>query len=239
MPVRCKVASMNRGNYRRTPYALDRGMYGGRALYVGRELTDDEIRDAVEAGNRNAEPLIEDHTQMMRAWTATKPLGRDQMTTILQAALKVAKETEKHLVETIAKVPAHWETLLRREGGLQQLRQGIAEAPKFEALLSRVIIPTVVPGFRDWIGHLLGRSESALIAIGAVSDILPDWLRLRAFLAALHRAAINIINGSLGLAGIVGSSLPAIGKVIGIAALVLGGMWGISKLTTAHRTAPP
>jgi hypothetical protein len=231
---------MGRGEYR-TSYTNGRGCYGSPwspPPIVARELSDEEVRKATEAGNRAAQPLIDAHNQMMRGWPASKPLTRDQMTTIMTEALKVARETEKQLVTMIDKVPKHWETMLRRDGGLKHLRQGIDEAPKFQGLVDKVTSPTVIPDFRLWIDHLFGRSESAVIAMGAAGDILPDWLRMRAILSRIHGGAVAAINGilALGEAAVkVVTGLPSFVKIAGIAVLGLGGVWAVSKLATTKR----
>ena len=80
---------MGRGEYR-TSYTNGRGCYGSPwspPPIVARELSDEEVRKATEAGNRAAQPLIDAHNQMMRGWPASKPLTRDQMTTIMTEAL--------------------------------------------------------------------------------------------------------------------------------------------------------
>jgi hypothetical protein len=210
------------------------------AILVGRELTDEEIRKATAAGNSAVEPLVEQRSKMLRAWDPSKPLTRDQMTTIMQQALMTAKETERNLVDMIAKVPSHWEAFVRREGGLAQLQQGINEALSFQAKIEKVAAPTVVPGFRDWIDHLLSRSESGVIAIAAVADILPDWLRARGILAGLQQAAIGAINAIVALgkgAAQTLGNLPTIAKVAGLAALAAGGIFVVVKVSSSSKKA--
>jgi hypothetical protein len=237
---------MGRGEYRSVYPSDGRGMPVRRSfasghgwpLWVGRELSDEEVREATEAGKQAAASLIDAHTQLMRAWDPSKPLSREQMTAIMGEALSVAREVEKNLVTAISKVPSYWEALLRREGGLVQLRQGIDDAPRFTALIAKVTVPTVVPEFRAWIDHLFGRSESAVIAIGAAQNILPDWLRMKDILARLHSGAIAAINGILSLGGAAVravESLPTMVKVAGIAALVIGGVFVVSKLSSTSQ----
>jgi hypothetical protein len=233
---------MGRGEYGHgstTRVTWGRGTYGV-PLYVGRELTDEEIRKARDAGNRASEPLVEERGRMLRAWDPSKPLSREQMTTVMQQALGVARETEKNLLDMIAKVPSHWETFLRREGGLAHLRQGIDEAPGFQAKIDKVTAPTVVPGFRTWIDHLLSRSEDGVIAIGAIADILPDWIRMRDLVSGLHRAAVGLISAivAVGEAAVdTAKSLPNIVKIAGIGALVVGGVVIVAAVSKRSSTA--
>jgi hypothetical protein len=80
------------------------------------------------------------------------------------------------------------------------LRQAISEAPGFDALIAiwtKDGKAVVVPGFRAWIDHLLSRTEDGVTAISYVSDVLPDWLRMRDMLSAMYRAAVDIINAAV------------------------------------------
>jgi hypothetical protein len=232
------MTAMGRGEYgsmaRLQTYG--RGTYGSwrTSLLVGRQLTDEEIRDATAAGNRAVQPLVDARSKMMNAWKPSTPLTREQMTQVMHEALKVATETEKNLIELIAKVPSHWEDIIRREGGLRSLRDAIDEGAGFQVLVDRAVTATVVPGFRAWIDRLLSRSESGVVVVAYVEDVLPDWLRMRRLLASFHRAGVAAIDAIVTLGQGVGSAveaLPTVVKTLGIGALLLGGVWVVSKLS--------
>lgn len=121
-----------------------RGYYGNRErgeyaralsrLAVGRELTSDEMNDALAAGERAVAPMEDERRKMMLEWKPDVPLSREQMTQIMNEALKVARETEKNLATMIDKVPSQWESMLRNERNL--INNGIAEAPRFQTLIA-------------------------------------------------------------------------------------------------------
>ncbi len=231
---------MGRGEYKQTPYASGRGVYGIARPLLGRELTDEEIREATAAGQRAVAPLVEARTKMMKTWEPSRPLTREQMEQVTQEALKVAQETEKNLVALIAKVPSHWEAIIRREGGLRSLRDALDEAPAFGVRVAQVVTPTILPDFRAWIERLLSRSENGVTVIAYVEDVLPDWLRMRRFLSGLYRAGVAAIEMIIALGKGIGSTveaLPTIAKVAAVAALVVGGTWVISKLSTTSPAA--
>ena len=190
---------------------------------VGRELSDDEIRKAGDAGLRAIEPLIQARAKLLREWTPTAPLTRDQMSRVMEQALATARGIEKNLVDMIAKVPSHWEGYLKNELG--PLRAALDESPKFGTLIAATQpgASVLVPGFRDWIDHLLTRSENGVMVVAAVSENLPDWLRMRALLSALHAAALGVIEGIVMAAKGVGA-LPALLPKVGIVAAIAGGV---------------
>lgn len=193
----------------------------------GHELTDEEVRKVSDAGNLAIEPLVQSRSSMMRDWKSTAPLTRDQMTKVMNEALKTAREVEKNVVDMIAKVPSHWETLLTREGGLSSLRAAIAEAPMWTTYINastsapgKLGQPVLIPGFRDWINHLLGRSESGVAAVAGVSEILPNWLRMRELLSSLYAAAV----AAIGVITTVAKAIPTLLPKAGIIAAVVGGV---------------
>ena len=124
MNARGEYGDHSRGDYER---ALSR-------LAVGRELTSDEMDDAQAAGERAVAPMEDERRKMELEWKPDVPLSREQMTQIMNEALKVARETEKNLATMIDKVPSQWESLLRNERNL--VNNGIAEAPRFQKLIA-------------------------------------------------------------------------------------------------------
>ncbi len=186
----------------------------------GHELTDAEVRQVSDAGNLAIADLIRDRSAMMKNWDANAALTRDQIQKVMGESLAMAREVEKNLVEMIAKVPSHWEVLLSREGGLPSLRAAIAEAPMWvtytnaaTSAVGKLGHPVLVPGFRDWINRLLGRSEGGIAAIAGVSAILPAWLRMRELVSSLYAATIAVIKGVTTIAGAIPALLPKAGAI--------------------------
>ena len=253
---------MARGVYNHTPVSITRTR-GGRGVYVGvsfgdvagvlagpilghkiasaiggHELSDEEIRKSMAAAVQAVAPLVEAHGKMMRDWSPATPLSREQMTTIMQNALIPARETEKDLASMVDKVPAQWESTVRSEGGLTSLHQAIDEAPGFEALIAANTKdgkPAVVPGFRAWIDHLLSRTEDGVTAIAYVSDVLPDWLRMRDILSALHRAAVGVIDAVIAIASAVAKVVEDPGKFLKYGAIGLAAVLGVVIVTRSGR----
>lgn len=195
----------------------------------GHELTDEEVRQVGDAGNLAIADLVRDRGAMMRDWPPNAALTRSQIQKVMNEALTMAREVEKNLVSMIAKVPSHWETLLTREGGIIALRAAIAEAPMWVTYTNASTSTpgnhaALIPGFRDWINRLLGRSESGIAAIAGVSSILPDWLRMRDLLSSLYAAALAAIKGIIAIAGAIASLIPRLGTIAAIAGgvVVLG-----------------
>ena len=215
---------------------------GGGSGGGGRELSTDEIKDALAAGNRAAAPLIEERVKMMRDWTPDAALSREQMTQILDAVVKVARETEKNLSILIDDVPKHWETHPRNERTI--ILEWLDKVPAFQNLIAKADAPTVVPGFRDFIKSLLSRIEDAVITMGYVAHVLPNWLRMVNMLSTLYNGAIAAIHGIVKLAKALGGAavkaaeaLPTFVKWLGIGALAVGGVWAVSKARTSTRKA--
>ena len=200
------------------------------------EVPQSEIDEAIVAASAEIAPLVLQRQDLLRQWSPDKRLDRDQMTTIAKAALTAAHECEQRLLAMVNKVPAHWETFLRND--LDILRAALADAPRFEALVAQIKVPTVVPDFRAWIDHLLSRVEDGATTIATISHIIPSWLFARDILTALHRAAITIIQGVVaaveGAVAIV-KNLPSIGKYLLIGGAVLG---GVLLLGTLARRRP-
>lgn len=194
----------------------------------GHELSDDEARQATDAGARAIEGLVRDRMAMMRDWATNAPLTRDQIQKVTGEALGMAREVEKNLVEMIAKVPSGWATeLLNREGGLISLRAAIAEASMWATYTNAATStpgklghPVLVPGFRDWINRLLGRAESGVQAIAAISEAIPSWLRMRNLLSSLYAAAVAAIKFITRMAEKIPELLPKVGVI----AAIVGGV---------------
>jgi hypothetical protein len=83
-----------------------------------------------------------------------------------------------------------------------------------------------------------------MTALAFVSHVIPDWLRMRNLLSGLREITFGAINGIIRVAKAAGAvvvdtaegaagavkALPTIVKVAGGAAIVVVGIWAISKL---------
>lgn len=203
-----------------------------------RELSDEEIRDSAAAGRRAIDELVAGRSRMLKGWDPSMPLTTAQMGPIMSQALLVARTTEANMVAMIDKVPSHWEKDIRQ--ALPQLRQAIEEAPRFDALVNAAKQPTVIPGFRTWIDHLLSRSESGVYAVAATAQILPDWLRAASMLSGMHKAANGLIELFIAAAkgaGEIVTALPSALPKIGIAvAAILGGVVVVGAIASGSKS---
>lgn len=200
-----------------------------------REFTNEEAIAATEAGNRAVAPLVAQRYVLMQDWKEDAKLSRDQMLKIMDAAVQAANKTVEDLSTMIAKVPSHMEDKLTPERTL--INEQIDKAGTFSNLIAAAKDPTVIPGFRKWILGLLSKIEDGIVAIGHVAHLLPNWLRMRDLLSKLYEGAIRLIGGIARFIGSAGGAaldlaekLPTIAKVLGIGALVLGGVLVVSKV---------
>ena len=228
-----------------------RGEYGsrgtGRGTYVGwgRELSDDEVREANEAAQKAIAPLVEERQRLMSAWKPALPLTSEQMSKIMEGALKVAHEVEGNLETMIDKVPSHWEHQLRDE--LSRMRKALHDEAAFRIMVADIKKPFVLPGFRVWINQLLGRAEDGVAAIAQVAHILPHWLSMRDALSTLYHLVVGIGRGVIDIAVSLGGlavdtakgardvieKLPSAVKWGGLGLLAVGGILLVSKVAKA------
>jgi hypothetical protein len=199
------------------------------------DVSPEEEGEARAAADQAVAPLVEQRAQLLRSWQPDMPLSREQMAEVVKQALIPAREVEKALVGMIAKVPSHWESLLRSQ--LTSLRMSLASASGFDAAIAKTSSPVVVPGFRAWLNKLLSDTENGIMAIAHVGHIQTDWIRMRDIVSKIYALAVRAIHGAIQAAIALGcgavkivKELPTIAKVLGIGALVVGGLWVTTKV---------